>query len=828
MHVTESAPAQSSKLGSRRRSVRSKAHEPRRAVLPAVLLAAATVPPLCLSGNPPSATLLTALLAAAAALVAILEHGVPWRRPPPLLGLAIAALAWTALGIVPIPASWLRGLTHGSAAPLALEHAEVTSRLLGRPDPTWVAWSTSPVDTRHALVTGAAVLAMLLAASIAVAHEHRRALLRAVAASTIVMALVVLGHVVAGTHRVYGMIDTELPMTLASPLVNENRLAGFLALGAPICLALALSAQDRTRTLAWLGGAALTAATCVAAVSRGGLVGLVVAIGCFVALAARRKSGDRSQRVLLGGLAIVAVALGLVGYALYEVISRDVEHTTLYKVHLALRGLDLVARSPWVGVGRGGYSAAFVQLFGSDERHDFPESFPVQWAAEWGLPFAIGMAGTLGLLTLRSLRSSPSIERIGALAALLGLAVHELVDFATESPGVLVVASLVAVAALYDRPRAKPAAATRTPWLAVPALTLLVVLVPGLGLLGTDRHDRRVAIEASIAARDWSAADAQTRAALAERPGEPIFLLLGASARMMRGDADALAWLNASMLMAPRWPSPHLVAAAWLARRGRIGQAWLELREAERRQRGVAVASACPLMRSRRSAEDAIRLMSSEPEGTHYLELVAQRCQSADPTALAALDDALVEAGAPMARRRAASRALAARDPETALRLLADLPDEEIANAVIHADALVAAGRADEALAILRGVHPTGADRAAALRSLARAQAGAGDAEGMRQTIDQLLGVAGGHAAAVADAHVLRGDLEAGLDNRDEAYAAYDRADAIDPTRDGMTRALQLAGRVGDTYRAASLRRRLCVRSPSDSSCSRPASGAAP
>lgn len=794
------------------------------------LVVLAIVPPLCMDGLPPWAGLVTALAGALACVLALwAAREVPWRRAPTLVACALGALGWTACGLVPLPAGLLRALTHGSSPPVAIMHAGLFASLTEGTSPTWLAWTASPQDTRQALVTGAAVLGFTTAAAFAVARGRRRAVLRAVAGSTIATALVVLVHLVLSVDSVYGVVVPEGTMTLPSPLVNENHLAGFLALGVPVCLGLAMSASERSLTIAWLGGAALTSVFCIAALSRGGLLGLGVALVAYLVLVLARQP---KRRVTLGRAAIgafgVVLAVALASYVWWDELVREVGSTTLYKLRLALQGLDLVARNPWLGVGRGGYSAAFVHLHGTETRIEYPECLPVQWAAEWGLPAALALGATLLGLFVRAARKVDGPERAGVLAGLLGLGCHELVDFVTEMPGVLVVTSLAVVAALQDGGTGSgPGRATwRSLWLAVPVLVLVLALFPGVRQLGTSTDDRTAALETRIRAHDWPATDALLRVALAERPGEPEYVALGAYSFVVRRDRRVVRWLNAAMLLAPEWSAPHLLAAQWLAPR-HPSQAWLELREVERVDPMRSTGVACALLRRPSDAAEALRVMEHEPRRLEYFEIVMENCASGDATALADVDASLLAAAVPAARRRAAQRALSTGDAAAALAAIDGMSDaDDDQTSVVRAEALLRAGRPAEAVEALANASSAHVSHAEILRLRARAQTAAGDADAMRSTIRELQGEAAGSTAAIADAVILGGDLEGELGHRAEAYQAYERADQMDSSRGALPRAYELAHASGDTGRASVLAQRVCARSPGSPLC--PTTPAAP
>ena len=437
-------------------------------------------------------------------------------------------------------------------------------------------------------------------------------------------------------------------------------------------------------------------------------------------------------------------------------------------------------------------------------------------------PFAIGLAGLLLALVVRKLRRATSPERAGAMAALLGLAAHELVDFATEMPGILVVAALLAVAALHEHRDASSGGGRRAEWFAVPALALLLAAVPGVSLLGSRIEDRRAAIEAAIEARDWPRTDRALVQAIEERPGEPMFALLGAYAHLVRRDSSTLQWLNATMRLAPRWYSPHLVAAEWLLQRRARTQAWLELRESERLEPLHSMAVACRLIDSGADGAEAVRVMSGD-QGAAYLEAVVEACPNADASTGGRIDAALLALGIPAARRRAAERALREDDATRALAYLEGLSfQQDPAIGYARADALVLAGRATEAVSLLESMAGSGADPTARLTQLARAQAAAGQTDAMRETVHALQGQASGDASRIAGASVLLGELEAAMGHRAQAYEAYDRAAAVDPSGDGLTRAWSLANAAGDARRAQSLRGRVCDANPSASICAEP------
>lgn len=793
-----------------------------------VLALGAVLPPLMIGGMPAWAILFITVIGASLAAVFLWRVGPP-RGASPLVLAAAAGLIWTALQLVPLPGSVLRFLSPRSVEPVSLAQTASAALLLEREPPTWAPITASVPGTRESLVIAGALLAFALAGTLAVQDGRRRPLVVAIASSTLVMAIVIILHGLAGVGNVYGLVEPPVPLVVTSPLFNENHASAFLALGVPCCLGLAFGTRTRTEAVAWFLGAGLAAAVSIACISRGGLVGLVVGLGAFVALRVASNRGKGPKRVasspaIVAGVAIVLLGIGLSVYTALESLSYDLRTTTLNKIHYILYGADLAARAPWVGAGRGAYSTALVHLTGSDVRFEYAESFPVQWAAEWGFPFAIGMFVVLAGAAIRALRSELSAERIGALAALAGLAVHELVDFSVEMLGVGSVAALLAAAALTgrrstDASGAQPSRASSLAYV-VPVLALTLAIVPGAGMASARVPELRTELTVAIERGDTAAVDRQLVRALELHPGEPIFTLLGAYARARRGDPSTPRWLNATMLLAPEWFSPHVIAAEWLAHAGHRDQAWLEVRAAERLQATRGSGVACRLLLSPEDADEGIRVMLDEPGGVVFLDQLAEGCTTMGRGASARLDAALLELRAPRASRRAAWREIAAGRPESALELIEGLDEADDGwIRLARVDALLAAGRAADAVAEAQAAEAPGIPSYERLMRLARAQTAARDAEGMRSTIQRLQGEAAGDPGGVARALVLLGDLEAELGNTHQAGVAFDRADDIDPASGALSHAIGVADAAGDTHHAGDLRARLCARDPSVPGC---------
>ncbi len=138
---------------------------------------------------------------------------------------------------------------------------------------------------------------------------------------------------------------------------NPNDMALYLVSIVPIAIALGLTARTALRKLVFAGCAILMIAAIVLTYSRGGFLGLAVALGFFAwRTAPRRKVG-----ILLGGALVVVILLALMpGYALRlgsildpsldPVGSSDARRGELF------RSMYIAIRHPMLGIGMGNYA----------------------------------------------------------------------------------------------------------------------------------------------------------------------------------------------------------------------------------------------------------------------------------------------------------------------------------------------------------------------------------------------------------------------------------------------------------------------------------------
>lgn len=793
----------------RRRDARRRVRRVVTWAAPTLLTAAVVVAPQLLGGVFGWGVAIVSGMCGAACLAAAWAAAKDERAPPlGAVGLtALGATLFTALQVLPLP----RRLT-GWLQPRAVELTDGASAALAEPPADWIALSLAPGATLLEVVKGAGLLAAFLAASTLVALGHRRAVFAAVGTSGIAMAVVALAHASIGADRVFGVYEPVNPAyLLRAPIVNDNQLSGFLSMCAPVLVGLGLDRDSPRARWAWLAGGVLVSATSLMAVSRGGVASLVVgflALGMFGALRHHGRGGGPS--LLVAGAA-VATGIGLGLYVAAEGIYRDFERSGLEKLELAWMGLDLAVDHPWLGVGRGAFSAAFVSRFGTTTRATHPESLPAQWASEWGFPLTVLLLVVLGWALARGARRAKSWAHGAAAAGVVAIFVHDLVDYALELSGIAAVAATL-YGAVVAEGRRTATAPTRLPLHKIAAgagaiaLLLPLTLASRVDQLGVRGMQRR--LETQLRTRDPEFA-ASLLTAVRTHPSEPAFPLLGGSEAAQRGDPAAVRWLNRAMVLAPSWGAPHEEAARYLFLRGHPQQGLLEVREAGVRDRTAAARFACPPLSARPElAGAAIRSLGADPTGDQMLDRLG-RCLPRDAPAAIEIDTYLTERGVLGATLRMADRALHASEPARALALLAPIQSREPRLVALRARAHLAAGEPTRALEALAGAEET----AQLLELRARAQAAAGDEAAMLETLERMRARVAGSAEEIAQVWALEGRLQEGLDHQFAALRAYGRAERLDPGRDtGLQGSARVAERVGDLARAYRAHAELCQR----------------
>ncbi len=246
------------------------------------------------------------------------------------------------------------------------------------------------------------------------------------------------------------------PLRVSLAMNISTLLAGFVAPLVILAGAWALSARRNYRVVLWLlaGGLLLVL---ILTFSRGGLLSILTAVGLFGFL--RLLQMPRvDRRFPVRALAGVLVFIGVAAVSFYTILSitqtRSVNTGDVGRLDMWQSAAEMTGDRLLTGVGPGLFGRAFRTYrdptIAQDKLASAHNAY-LNTTAETGLPgivVSLWLAATFGLAWYRNWRTEKSagqkLRLEAALAALLGLAVHSLVDVFTITPIVLLILVLVA------------------------------------------------------------------------------------------------------------------------------------------------------------------------------------------------------------------------------------------------------------------------------------------------------------------------------------------------------------------------------------------------
>jgi tetratricopeptide (TPR) repeat protein len=560
--------------------------DPALAVAVAVLTTAA---PLAIGSVHPwtQLALSAAALGVTAAYVARRgRHGV---RVVPFARLLALAAALTAAQLMPLPAPLVHLLS-----PRAYELRRAVS------DAAWMPLTVDVPATALALERALACLGLLLVTG-GVVRSRRitRRLLWLFAVGGAAFALFAFVQRAVGAEAIYGLYRPRSTPGFGffGSFVDVNHAASIFALTALVAAGLAVELRGARRFLV-LACALVTTAALLFSRSRGGIVGFaaggLLLAAVLLGRAFGRARGVASSAVML----LVAVSVAL--WAGEGLRARFVPATTSQlwsnqKTRGWIDGIKLAGGYALTGVGRGAFEAPLRAYRDRNEgvRLVYPENFVVQYAAEWGVVataalLVLGLWSTRRVVT-RAHELTPAL--MGAGSGVLAVAVHELMDFGTEMPGVafptVVALGLVAGrVAARDRQCPRVAPQRSLPVLGAWAASGLLALWAAPRTLDADdlalatathRAATHVAPGTAITPPD-PALEAALAAAMVRHPADDYLELLAARDAIARHDPRAMKHLNRALELHPANWQAHQLAARLLASVGHPAQAAIEYR----------------------------------------------------------------------------------------------------------------------------------------------------------------------------------------------------------------------------------------------------------
>jgi hypothetical protein len=357
------------------------------------------------------------------------------------------------------------------------------------------------------------------------------------------------------------------------------------------------------------------------------LVGAVV----FTLFALRaRASAVRVRQVVALGVGVgVALTVMVSGSQLWATFA---DHDVRTKTRVWLWSLELIGDFPWFGVGRGAFETAFLpyrHLLGRDWGTVFahPETLPLEWAAEWGIPLTLLVLAAFARFFWRGPLRCARRDAVaaGLVSGLVALGLQNLVDFSLEIFAVGALAA-TAFAAADDGRGGSPARRRRAvlPLVALVVAATITALASGATPVQIERH--RLAREAGESLRGPAGARpalaADVRRAVLAHPADAYPFLIGALVAE-QGGKNPLPWLGQALARSPYDGQAHLALARVLARHGAKAQALLHARSAALYDvllRDQAFAQAA------RSITTRTEIVEAFPRGLPGSELVSQLC----------------------------------------------------------------------------------------------------------------------------------------------------------------------------------------------------------
>ncbi|MBL8916009.1 MAG: O-antigen ligase family protein [Archangium sp.] len=623
-----------------------------------------------------------------------------------MLLLPAFAVVVSLLQLVPLPPALL-GLLSKPAAELR-EFALVPLGLEG-----WRPISLDPPATARACARYIGLGSILFVAiELSRREDVRRRLLAVQVLVGVSIAVCGVGHLLAGVDQLFGVHQFIGNPALITPFGNTNHLAAFLALSSALGIAMALSARSRDAAIGW-AVAALFCGVCVfLSYSRGGILTYVVTCALIGAAMLAQKGGG--IRAVLPWVVIGATILFAGLLAFEQLVARaetvaTVDKLRRTKVELWPMLADGTMHTWQLGLGAGAFENGFTrwqtEQLGVTFTH--PENIWFQALADWGLVLSAALTALAIVLVRRAWKGVYALpmERV-ALLALVGLALHDVFDFALELNACAVAAAVTLGCVAGAGSEEHDAARRNVGWIGLMRAVVTSGLAFALAGWGLPTHLEAEAELAELIRQGRSVSEVRAAAvkAINRHPSDWVLYAEVAGDLSRRADGrETLAWVNRELFLRPGDARVHNTAGNALLRLkqpmqalGEFKLAW-ELGDLTTLNLGIAVAL----------HHDALDRLIIDRKG--HLETVFGRVKQQDENAAVRLLDAVEFApvGAEVRDEAAMLRVLVASqrgEPMQALAALDALPEAQRNEPMIQRlriTLLERSGQRDEALASL-------------------------------------------------------------------------------------------------------------------------------
>jgi hypothetical protein len=757
------------------------------------------------------------------------------RRSEPVAFALGAVLLLTVAHALPLPVWFARLL-----APEAVRHTFAVHDLLGMVHPHAVPMTLDPGRTHERALYAVAVWATFCAALL-VSTRRGSLLFAAVGVSGVLIALSDLGHRVFEATSVYGLY---VPAYTAArgPILNANNLAGMLAMSTPVCLGLA--ARKRETRIYWGAGAVITGATCLLANSRGGTAALAAGVILFAAIlwlgpsqSRRARKAERwtPRRLTIALVPLVALVMSFVVAHFAANTPLDTNYANLSKLDMLYAELRFLAEDgarSLIGVGRGALPAVFAAAGSPKGQVIHAENFALQYAIDFGIPFAVLCIGVVTVQVYRALLRWHSVAQLGALCGCVAIGLQNLFDFSLELTGIAVPAAACLAAGLAGNSsraaadagaagvRSHASLAGSLAWVSA-AAGAMVVTVFGGAALRNDVFVSRLDLQRRVGTASGDDFWPLYRESVLSHPADPALAMLGASRKVHEDKNDAWPWLERAAHLAPRWGGPHVLAAHWLLRHGQQDRAVAALRSAAEWDPNLTLPTLCDWL-SRAAYAQVVFMVAPEQSGLSR-EIVLNRganCLSATPDEAQKVDAVLLRelpdhllASLRQLRRRISRHEYAAAIAEA--RAMQQHHPERAELYVLEAEALIASNDPARAARVLSEGVVRVQNRPMLLMALIGTNARAGDAKGMRDAVEQLRVSSAGNRQEIARALAALSSGESTLGNHAQALRAAREAYDIASDASYLALAAGAAERLGHTDIALDTWTQACREAPS-------------
>ena len=509
-------------------------------------------------------------------------------RKSPLIIVLGLATALTLLQLLPLPEMLLRSLN------LAGNVLRADGAALFDVSP----WQAITLDAPGTLRGLAFFIILLAVATLALrfsASERGRFMVIASVTGTIgLAALVVVVHLIFGATSLYGWYEPAQQMPpILGPLINPNHLGSLMAIGAVAAFGLVMyRSQPSWMRAGWVVLSLACSILTMATLSRGATIalaaGALVSLGVLVGqrLAGTAHSKRRRARLMMTSLPLGVVATctvlivillnaGGVQHELARTSLQEIDQPTS-KYAAWKSSVKLIDDAPLVGVGRGGFEAAFTRVHPASGFVTFShlENEYVQAVVDWGIVGTALLAIALlyfAVMAIRRWRDGPLSA--AALGCCVALGLQSNFDFGVELLGLAIPITAIAATLSYvplreGEPREIVIGRLlRVFQILALAVAVILLVLPITTSIGEDHEELSERSDVTY----------EELREMAERhPLDYYLYARAASVLAHQGDQRALRLLNHALRLHPTHPGLHRMAGHLLLESKRPDQAALE------------------------------------------------------------------------------------------------------------------------------------------------------------------------------------------------------------------------------------------------------------